>query len=58
MDSILPADFKEAFEAATKTLVREGRIKAVIAAYEKALEDPKFVAPTALHAAIEALRRS
>jgi len=57
MDSYIPAAFDEILRGATKTIVTDGRIRAVILAYEKALQDPKFVAPSFLHAAIEALRR-
>jgi len=49
--------FDESFKNATAQLVMGSRVRAVLAAYEKALEDPKFVAPSFLHAAIEALRR-
>lgn len=61
MDSYLPKDFdlgRFMFDAAHKGMTQEGRIRCVILAYEKALEDPKFVCPSSLHAAIEALRRA
>ena len=57
MDSFLPAGFAQIFETATKEMVQQARIRCVIIAYEKALQDPKVVMPSSLHAAIEALRR-
>ena len=57
MDTFLPQGFEEIFKSATKNLVTDARIKAVLIAYDQALADPKFVAPSYLHAAIEGLRR-
>jgi hypothetical protein len=48
MDTFLPEGFNEIFNT---------RIRAVLVAYAKALEDPKFVCPSHLHAALEGLRR-
>ena len=56
-DPFLPVGFSEIFGMATKKLTTEARIKCVLMAYDKALEDPKVVMPSSLHAAIEALRR-
>lgn len=47
----------EMFDQAHKSIVTDGRIMAVLVAYEQALADPKFVAPSYLHAALEGLRR-
>ena len=47
----------EMFEQAHKNILTDARIRCVIVAYEAALADPKAVIPTALHAAIEGLRR-
>ena len=57
MDSFLPAGFDKIFEGAKKTMLTDARVRAVIIAYEQALADPKFVAPSYLHAALEGLRR-
>lgn len=60
MDSYLPKDFdlgRFMFAAAHAGITTDARIKCVLIAYEKALEDPKAAIPTALHAAIEGLRR-
>ena len=56
-DPFLPTGFKEIFGMATERLTTEARVKCVLIAYDKALEDPKVVMPSSLHAAIEALRR-
>ena len=57
MDSFLPAGFAEIFETATKNMTNEARIKVLLIAYDEAVQDPKALIPTKLHAAIEALRR-
>lgn len=57
MDTFLPQGFNEIFKGATEKLLTDARVKCVLVAYEQALEDPKTVIPTALHAAIEALRK-
>lgn len=56
-DPFLPVGFNEIFNRATKELLTDARIKAVLVAYDSALGDPKAVIPTALHAALEGLRR-
>ena len=56
-DPFLPSGFREIFENATGKMVTEIRIKAVLVAYDAALQDKKAVIPTALHVAIEGLRR-
>ena len=40
-----------------RELSERERLQAIIAAYDRALADPKTVIPTLLHAAIEAARR-
>jgi len=61
MDPYLPPGFdlgRLLFDQANKEL-RPAlflRARTVIKAYDKALEDPRAVLPTYLHAAIEALR--
>ena len=57
MDYYIPAAFDEILRGATKTIVTDGRIRALLVAYDQALADPKTKIPTVLHAAIEALRR-
>lgn len=57
MDAYLPEGFAQIFNAATEQMTTSARIQAVLLAYERALEDPKFVCPSHLHAALEALRR-
>jgi hypothetical protein len=58
MDTFLPKGFDQIFETATKNMVNDARIKAVLIAYDAALADPKANIPTSLHAAIEGLRRA
>jgi hypothetical protein len=61
MDSYLPPDFLDLgrfmFDAAHKGMLTDGRIRCVLIAYDAALQDPKAVIPTSLHAALEGLRR-
>ena len=57
MDTYLPKDFAEMFDKATARLTQDARIMAVLAAYDRALEDKSTHIPTTLHAAIEALRK-
>jgi hypothetical protein len=57
MDTFLPQGFEEIFKGATDKMVTDARVKCVLVAYEKALNDPKFIAPSYLHAALEGLRR-
>ena len=58
MDTFLPDGFNEIFEMATKELTTEARIRAVLAAYDRALGDAYTHLPSYLHAAIEGLRRA
>ncbi len=56
-DPFLPVGFMEIFDTATKKMTSEARIKCVLLAYDQAMQDKTTKIPTALHAAIEALRR-
>jgi len=55
MDSYLPTGFAQIFETATKTLQTEARVKAVLAAYDKALAE-NVQMPSYLHCVLESLR--